>query len=68
MGLGLLLALANNHNWYLLPLAVVISLVYAATRHEDSSAILAHAGRFFVLIAGFMLAVFGVLFLISLRL
>lgn len=63
-----LLAVAVSINWYLLPLALVVSLVYAATRHEDASAILAHAARFFVLIMGFMMLVFGVLFLLSLRL
>ncbi|MFW6125192.1 MAG: hypothetical protein ACOC46_03500 [Pirellulales bacterium] len=64
----LLAAIAQNPNWYLLPLAVVISLVYAATRHEDSADILRHAARFFVLVVGFMLVVFGVLLLISWRL
>lgn len=34
-----------NIYWYVLPLAVAISLVYAASRHEQWRAILAHATR-----------------------
>jgi hypothetical protein len=68
MASWVLLAGAFGVNWHLLPLALVVSLVYAATRHEETPAILAHATRFFVLILAFMLVVFGVLFFISLRL
>jgi hypothetical protein len=32
--------------WYALPLIVSVSLVYAATRHEDMPSILRHAARF----------------------
>lgn len=31
---ALLLAERTNHLWYALPLIVVVSLVYSATRHE----------------------------------
>ncbi len=31
--------------WYVLPLAIVISLVYAASRHEPWPRILSHATR-----------------------
>ena len=31
---ALLLAAQMNHLWYALPLIVVVSLVYSATRHE----------------------------------
>ncbi len=40
--------------WYSLPLVVSISLVYAATRHEDMPSILGHALRFGTWIAVFL--------------
>jgi len=40
--------------WYALPLIVSISLVYAATRHEDMHAIFRHALRFGTSIVVFM--------------
>ena len=52
--------------WYSLPLVVVISLVYAATRHELMKPILEHAFRFGLWILGFMAVVFLVLVLVSL--
>lgn len=61
----LLAALATNPLWHALPLIVVVSLVYAATRHEDAGSILVHALRIGVWIIGFMLTVFLVLTLIS---
>jgi hypothetical protein len=51
--------------WYAVPAIVAISLVYAATRHEPMQAILIHAGRVVVWIAGFMVAVFAVIQFIS---
>ena len=54
--------------WYLLPLIVAVSLVYAATRHEEMGPILRHAVRVGLLIAVFMAAVFLVLLPISWRL
>lgn len=54
--------------WYALHLIVVVSLVYAATRHELMRDILRHAARVALLIAGFMGAVFVVLAVISARL
>ena len=53
--------------WFALPLIVSVSLVYSATRHEEVGAILAHAFRVAVWITGFMLIVFGVLYLISMQ-
>jgi len=50
-----------NRLWYSLPLIVVISLVYAATRHEVMRPILEHAVRFGVWIGVFMFIVFVVL-------
>ncbi len=54
--------------WYALPLIVVVSLVYAATRHEQMAPILSHAVRIGVWIAGFMVIVFAVLLLVTWRL
>ena len=54
-----------NRMWYALPLIVVISLVYAATRHEVMQPILQHAFRFGMSIIGFMIIVFLVLTVVS---
>ena len=51
--------------WFALPLIVSVSLVYAATRHEEVGAILSHAFRVAVWIAGFMVLIFGILYLVS---
>ncbi len=51
--------------WFALPLIVSVSLVYAATRHEEVGAILRHASGCAMWITGFMLFVFGLLYLIS---
>ena len=54
-----------NTFWFALPLIVSVSLVYAATRHEDVREILSHSLRVAIWIAGFMVLIFGILFLIS---
>ena len=51
----------NNDLWYALPLLISISLVYAATRHEETAAILLHALRVAAWIVGFMAVIFVVL-------
>jgi hypothetical protein len=51
--------------WYSVPLIIAVSLVYAATRHEQMRPILIHAGRVAIWIAGFMVAVFVVIQFIS---
>lgn len=51
---------------YSVPLIIVISLVYAATRHELMIPILQHALRFGIWIVAFMAVVFVVLAFISL--
>jgi hypothetical protein len=56
---------AINQLWYALPLILVISLVYAATRHELMGPILVHAVRLGVWITGFMVAIFAVLLAVS---
>ncbi len=63
---NLLLADMNVHHlWYAIPLIVTVSLVYAATRHEEMAPILHHALRVAVWIVGFMVIVFVVLALIA---
>lgn len=44
----------NHRLWYALPLLVSVSLVYAATRHEEVGPILSHAWRFALGIVLFM--------------
>ena len=61
----LLLAVAQNTTWYVVPLAAAISLVYSASRYELTERILKRAARLFVTITGFMLTVFVVLWLLS---
>lgn len=56
---------AISQFWYAAPLIVVVSLVYAATRHELMQPILAHAARTAVWITGFMVVVFVLLSLLS---
>jgi len=56
-----LAAAGINHLWYAIPLIIVISLVYSATRHEQMAPILKHALRIGSWIVGFMAVVFVVL-------
>jgi uncharacterized membrane protein len=51
--------------WYALPLLLVVSLVYAATRHEAMPDIVESAGRNAIWIGGFLLVVLGVLFVVA---
>ncbi len=51
--------------WYAVPLIVSVSLVCAATRHEQMGPILNHAVRFGMWIIVFMAAVMGVLTLLE---
>lgn len=57
--------LAVMNLWYALPLIVSVSLVCAATRHEDYSPILQHAARFGLWIVAFMVVVMGGLALLG---
>jgi hypothetical protein len=52
--------------WYLLPLVLVISLVYSATRHDDWSLIVPRAVRLSAVILGFMVLAMAVLLAIQL--
>ena len=65
MNLLVLADLTTNQLWYAAPLIVVVSLVYAATRHEQMGPILSHALRFGMLVVGFMGAILMVLIAVS---
>lgn len=51
--------------FYAAPLIVAVSLVYAATRHEQMPEILSHTVRVGAWITGFMAVLFVLLWLIS---
>ena len=61
----LLAAVGAMRLWYAVPLVTSVSLVCAATRHEEMGAILAHAARFALWIVVFMGIVLGVIQLLS---
>lgn len=63
--ISLLPLLATMNLWYALPLIVSVSLVCAATRHEEISVILQHAIRFGLWIIAFMAVVMGLLKLLD---
>lgn len=50
-----------NDLWFALPPIVVVSMVYAASRHEEAGPLLRHAGRAALWIIGFMAGIFIVL-------
>ena len=54
-----------NIYWFVPPLAIAISLVYAASRHETWGRILPHAARLCLTILGIMLGVTILLLLIN---
>jgi len=51
--------------WYAVPLIVALSLVYAATRHENLKAIFRHALRVAVMVVVFMAVIFVILWYFS---
>ena len=57
----LLFAVGIHRLWYAVPLIASVSLVYAATRHEEMGPILVHSVRFAVWILVFMGIVAAVL-------
>ena len=61
----LIASLLDLRFWYAIPLIVVVSLVYAATRHEEMQPILHHAARVAIWIVGFMAIIFAVLLVIG---
>jgi hypothetical protein len=62
---SLLLASGMHVAWYLLPLALAVSVVYSATRFEHPPQILRRSLRLFVTILVSMAAVFVILCLLS---
>jgi hypothetical protein len=62
---NLLLLGQANVTWYMLPLAMAISLVYSASRYELPEYILYRAFRLFLQIVGFMGAAFLILWLLT---
>ena len=60
-----LFAPTANVTWYLLPLAMIVSLVYSASRFELPRRILRRAVWLFIQIVGFMSIVFGALWFLS---
>jgi hypothetical protein len=61
----LLAALGAMRLWYAVPLITSVSLVCAATRHEEMHDILIHALRFAIWIVVFMVIVLGVIQVLS---
>lgn len=60
--------LSIGRTWYLLPLVVIVSLVYSASRYEAPEKVIRRAGRLFVQIAGFMAVVLALLAFLSMGL
>ncbi|HEX8203825.1 MAG TPA: hypothetical protein VF590_25335 [Isosphaeraceae bacterium] len=56
---------AVNVYWFALPLVAAVSLVYAASRHEQWSRIWAHALRLCGMIVGILLAATAILLLLN---
>jgi hypothetical protein len=55
---AMLLADGMASIWYAIPLVVVISLVYGATRHEHKKEIIEHSIRSAIWLAGFLFLIF----------
>ena len=51
--------------WYALPILVAVSLVYAATRHEEVPVIMRYAWHTFQWLFGFMAVLFAVIAVIG---
>jgi heme/copper-type cytochrome/quinol oxidase subunit 2 len=62
---ALLLAMYTGLLWHAIPIILIVSLVYGATRHELLEPILHHAVRTAVWITGFMLVIAAVLAVVS---
>ncbi len=57
-----------NRFWYLIPLALAISLAYTASRYELPEVILRRSWTFFWKTLAFMAAIFAVLYLLAMGL
>lgn len=51
--------------WYAVPLVVVVSLVYGATRHENLREIFLHSFRSAVWVVGFMAVIFVLIWVVG---
>lgn len=60
-----MLAIQPSYLLYYLPLIIAISIVFGATRHEDTSLILQHSWHTARWITGFMAIIFVVLFVVE---
>ena len=59
------LATSTGLLWHAIPIILVVSLVYGATRHELVKPILYHAYRTVVWIVGFMAMIFAILWFLG---
>jgi len=59
---------ATNITWHLIPLSIIISLAYSASRYELTSRILQRSVRLFLTIIIFMVIIFAALWLLSFNL
>jgi hypothetical protein len=57
--------LALHYYWHLPVLIVIISVVYSASRYDQWGLIFREAFRWGMRLAGFLLAILGVLFVVS---
>jgi len=60
-----MLSISPSYLLYYIPLIISISLVFGATRHEDTSLILRHSWHTGRWITGFMLIIFVVLYVLE---
>lgn len=65
MGAFALLLAQVNVTWYVLPMALVISLVYSASRYEHPERILRRAARLFLSILFVMAIILLILYVLS---
>lgn len=57
------LSIFNAQIWHAVPLVVVVSLVYGATRHEHLPEIVMHSIRSIIWVTGFMAIIFAMIWL-----
>jgi hypothetical protein len=63
--LPILLAASTGLLWHSIPIIILVSLVYGATRHELMGPVLHNAFRTAVWITGFMLLIAAILMVLS---
>ena len=60
-----MLSISPTYLLYYVPLMIAIALVFGATRHEDMTGILKHAGHTARWITGFMGMIFVILYFVG---